>query len=176
MADVKYIYVAAPRRTRYNELNPESAVVIMERDPRHPENPAFNSPRGEICIDEGHGVDGDPARAKSPGGNPPWKVYPTEGIMNAIGRRALVEVQLRQDTKSLGMSPDDIGSLECLAPRQVAALRKGGVATVSELVAQVDKADSPLAYLTGMSGIGKPTALAIRVELVGRGLIEDIDW
>lgn len=176
MADPKYIYVAAPRRTRYDPLNPESVVVIMERDPRHPENPAFSAPRGEICIDEGHGVDGDPARAKSPGGNPPWKVYPTAGVMAAMGKRALVEVQHRQNTAALGMSADDIGSLECLAPRQVAALRKGGLTTISELVAQVEKADSPLVVLTSMNGIGKPTAEAIRVELVGRGLIDDIAW
>ena len=57
-----------------------------------------------------------------------------------------------------------------------AVARLGGVGTVSELVTQVEKADNPMAYLTGMSGIGKPTAQAIRVELVGRGLIEDIDW
>lgn len=176
MADVKYIYVAAPRRTRYDELNPQSAGVLMENDPRHPANPAYSKPRGVIDIEEGHGVKGDPARANSPGGSPPWEVYPTQAVMTALGARRLMEVEAREDTSDLGMSDDDIGSLECLAPRQVAALRKGGVDTVPELVAQVEKADNPLAYLTGMNGIGKPTALAIRVELVGRGLIDDIDW
>lgn len=176
MAEKKTIFVAAPRRTRWDPLNPESSVVIFERDARHPENPAYSSPRGEICIDEGHGVAGDPARANSPGGCPPWEVYPTQKVMEALGARKLVEVTAREDTSDLGMSDDDIGSLESLTARQIDALRKAGIESVSGLVERVEAADNPMAYLTGIKGVGKPTAESIRIELVGRGLIEDIDW
>lgn len=176
MAEKKTIFVVAPRRTRYDELNPQSAGVLMENDRRHPANPAYGKPKGQIDIEEGHGVTGDPARAKSPGGCPPWEVYPTEAVMTALGKRTLVEVYPTEDTSALGMSDDDIGSLESLHPRQIEALRKSGLETVSALVERVEGADNPMDSLTAIKGVGKPTAEAIRVELVGRGLIDDIAW
>lgn len=176
MADKRTIFVVAPRRTRYDELNPQSAGVLMENDRRHPANPAYSKPAGQIDIEEGHGVKGDPARRNSPGGNPPWEVYPTEAVMTALGRRTLVEVEAREDTSDLLMTDDDIGSLESLTARQVEALRKGGIGTVTALVDRIEGADNPLESLTAIKGVGKPTAESIRVELVGRGLIDDVAW
>lgn len=176
MAQKKTIFVVAPRRTRYDELNPWSVGVLRELDNRHPANPAYVKRKGEIDIEEGHGVKGDPARAKSPGGNPPWEVYPTEAVMTAIGKRTLVEVEAREDTSDLGMSDDDVGSLESLTARQIDALRKAGIATVSDLVERIEGADNPLDSMLAIKGVGKPTAEAIRVELIGRGLIDDVAW
>lgn len=176
MADKRTIFVVAPRRTRYDELNPQSAVVLMENDRRHPANAAYGKPAGQIDIEEGHGVKGDPARAKSPGGSPPWEVYPTEAVMTALGKRVLIEVEAREDTSDLGMSDDDVGSLESLTTRQIDALRKAGIERVSDLVERIEGADNPLDSLTAIKGVGQPTAEAIRVELVGRGLIDDVAW
>lgn len=176
MAEKRTIFVAAPRRTRWDPLNPESVGVLREDDRRHPANDAYKKPVGQIDIEEGHGVAGDPARAKSPGGNPPWEVYPTEKVMTALGQRKLIQVTPQEDTSDLNMSDDDVGSLESLTARQIDALRKAGIESVSGLVERVETADNPMAYLTGIKGVGKPTAEAIRIELVGRGLIDDIEW
>lgn len=172
----KTIYVAAPRHERFDTMDPQSVTVLVEQDPRHPENIPYAAPAGHIAIDEGHGVKGDPARANNPLGNPPWQVYPTLSVLRAIGERRLAEVTLTEDTSDLGLDEDDIGSLAALGPRQIEAMRKAGVDTVSTLVERVMAADSAMAWLKGFKGIGDSTAEALRVELVGRGLIDDIDW
>jgi len=169
----KLIHVAAVRRTRWDELDPQSPIVLVEEDYRHPANPAYAMPAGEICIDEGHGVATDLARANNPAGSPPWCVYPTPAVQAAIAAGKLVKVEPKQDTADLAMTDDAIASLRALDGRQAAALAKR-FTDIPELVERIAGADDPLALLTATRGINEIVARQILDDLEARGLIATV--
>lgn len=162
----KLILVAAPRRRRFDKLNPQSLIVFFDRDRRHPENGAYAMPAGEVCIEEGHGVKGDPA-----GKEQPWRLYANPRVVAALREGKLVEVEGGEDTTDLGLTEDDLGSLTSLQPAQVAALRKAGFEDVAGLAAELSTAGNQLDALTKIKGIGAATARAVLEELQARGLI-----
>lgn len=162
----KHILVAAPRRARYDVTNPQSPIVFFDRDRRHPENPAYSMPAGEVCIDQGHGVKGDPA-----GKDKPWKLYANPRVVAALRSGVLVEVEPQEDTSDLGLTEGDLGSLLSLQPPQAAALRAAGFESIDDLVGELEKGGSKLEVLTKVKGIGKATAVAILEELQSRDLI-----
>ncbi len=166
----KKILVAAPRRMRYDPLNPQSRIVFFDRDRRHPANKAYSMPAGEVCIDEGHGVKGDPAKKEAP-----WELYANARVVAALRSGVLVEVEPQEDTSDLGLTEDDLGSLVCLAPPQTAALRAAGYEGVTDLVAELEKGGNKLEVLTKVKGVGKATALAILEELQARDLIRSTE-
>lgn len=164
---LKTIFVAAPRKRRYDPDNPQSQIVAHDRDSRHPANPAHGARKGEICIDEGHGVKGDPA-----GKEAPWEVYHNSYISGRVTAGKLVIVESRaDDTSDLALSDDDLGSLASLTPMQVAALKSAGFEGVKDLAAELDKGGNRQDALTKIKGIGKATAIALLQELQSRDLI-----
>src|SRR3990167_2510423 len=170
------ILVAAPRRTRWDQLDPSSPIVFTDYDRRHPANEAYSSPAAELCICEGDGVAGDPARANSPMGNPPWRVWPTAKVAAKIAEGRLVQVTVGEDTSDLALSEDDLASLVSLTPRQVEALLKRGFESVSDLADKIARSDDALALLQGTKGkaggMGEGTARDLLNELVALGAIE----
>lgn len=176
MTKQQTILVAAPRRTRWDPLDPASPIVFMDYDRRHPANAAYKSPPAELCICEGDGVEGDPARANNPRGNPPWEVYPTAHVAGAIREGKLVEVRKGEDTSDLQLSDDDLASLTSLTARQIEGLRRRGFESVDDLVAKIDRSDDALALLQGQRGkagsMSEATAQDLMNELIGRGLLE----
>lgn len=164
---LKTIFVVAPRKQRYDPANPQSLIVAHNRDSRHPANRAYDQIAGEICIDEGHGVKGDPA-----GKETPWEVYPNSYISGKVTAGKLVIVESRaDDTSDLALSDDDLGSLASLTPMQVAALKSAGFEDVADLAAELDKGGNRQDALTKIKGIGKATAIALLQELQSRDLI-----
>ena len=170
------ILVVAPRKHPFDHLDPGSRIVFSEWDRRHPANPAYSSPEAEICICEGDGVDGDPARAKSPKGNPPWRVFPTPAIAGALRDGRLVEVRQGEDTSDLQLDDSQLASLKSLTDRQVAGLTKRGFETVEDLADKISRSDDPLAMLQGQKGkagsMSEAVARDLLNELVARGAIE----
>lgn len=162
----KHILVAAPRRTRYDQLNPQSSIVFFDRDRRHPENSSYSMPAGEVCIDEGHGVKGDAA-----GKTAPWMLYPNQRVVAALRAGTLVEIEQNDDTSDLGLTEGSLGSLVSLLPAQVAALKAAGFEGVADLVSELEKGGNKLEVLTKVRGIGRATAQALLEELQGQGLI-----
>ena len=163
---VKKILVAAPRRMRYDPLNPQSRIVFFDRDRRHPANKAYSMPAGEVCIVEGHGVKGDPAKKEAP-----WELYANARVVAALRSGVLVEVEPQEDTSDLGLTAGDLGSFVSLLPPQAAALRAAGFENVDDLVGELEKGGNKLEVLTKVKGIGKATAVALLEELQSRDLI-----
>lgn len=169
MSKQEPILVAAPRRTRFDPLDPSSPIVFRDFDYRHPANHAYALPAGEVCIEEGHGVEGDPARANNPRGNPPIEVYPTSAVAGALREGLLVEVRPKQSTADLAMSEDDLASLRSLTPALVKALTAARFEGVSDLAEKLGRAENPVAVLTSVKGIGDAKAADILNELEARG-------
>lgn len=170
------ILVAAPRRRRWDPLDPGSLIAFMDWDRRHPANEAYSAPPCDVCISEGDGVEGDPARANSPKGNPPWRVWPTPAVAGALREGKLVEVRPGEDTSDLALSEDDLASLTALTPRQVENLVKRGFESVSDLADKISRSDDPVAMLGGgkggRGGLSESAAKDLINELIARGLIE----
>jgi len=170
------IFVAAPRKHPFDHLDPGSRLVFSEWDRRHPANPAYASPAAEVCISEGDGVAGDPARANNPRGNPPWEVWPTPAVVGKITSGDLVRVEKGEDTSDLQLDDNQLASLNSLTDRQVAGLTKRGFETVEDLADKIGRSDDPLAMLQGQRGkagsMSEGVARDLLNELVARGAIE----
>ena len=170
------ILVAAPRRHAFDPLDPGSRIVFSEWDRRHPANDAYASPVSEVCICEGDGVRGDPARANNPRGNPPWEVYPTPAVTGKVTAGELVVVRKGEDTSDLALSDNDLASLSSLTDRQVSGLTRRGFETVEDLADKIGRSDDPLAMLQGQRGkagsMSEGVARNLLNELVARGAIE----
>jgi hypothetical protein len=170
------ILVAAPRKNRFDALDPGSLIVLSEYDRRHPANEAYSQPPAEICICEGDGVKGDPARAKSPKGNPPWRVWPTNAVSGKIAAGQLVRVEEGEDTSDLQLSANDLASLTSLTPRQVQGLVKRGFETVDDLAEKIGRSDDAVTMLQGQKGksgsMSEGKAKELLNELISLGVIE----
>lgn len=167
------ILVAAPRKKAFNPRDPQSPIVFSEVDMRHPANPDYASPAGEVCICAGEGVTGDPGRANNPRGNPPWEVFPTPEVAGALRSGKLVEIRRGEedDTSDLALSENDLGTLTTLTERQVEALQKKGITGVNDLADRVTRSDDPVDYLVKTKAVGKGVALDLLNELVALGHI-----
>lgn len=107
MADI--INVIAPRSHRYDLQDPGSKIVFRDYDPRHPANEAYNMPAGEVCIEEGHGVEGDPA-----GKETPWRIALTPYVQGALSSGRLRLVAPGQDTAGGNLAENALGTLGAL--------------------------------------------------------------
>lgn len=169
------IKIAAPRTEPYDVNDPQSRIAFAERDRRHPANEAFALPAGELVLSQGDGVDGDPARANNPNGNPPLTAYPTPAVVAAIREGKLIEVRSAKDLEPAKLSESDLGSLTSLTPRQIKAIKTGlRVENVEHLADKVASSPNPSETLTGIAGIGPATARDLLNELEARDLIESL--
>lgn len=160
----KPISVAAPRKERYDEYDKANRIVVWDVDRRHPENPAYRSPAGEVCICEGQGVKGDPGKQEAP-----WLVYPSAKITALISAGRLVEVRQGDDTRELRLKEDDLRTLD-IGARAVKALEHRHVEGVADLASKVREVPDPIEWLSSIQGIGARSAADILAQLEARGL------
>lgn len=156
--------VAAPRREKWDDADPSSRIVLMQRSRLHPANPDHGMPAGEICICEGEGVAGDPGKVHKP-----WLVGPTPEINGLLRDGRLVEVKAGMDTADLAMPDDDLAQLDCMNKRIRHGLERKGILDIPMLASALAGKDVPEDWLKTVEGIGPAVASDILAELRARG-------